>query len=322
MPFLVRLKHSATTVHPFDTIAVDTFGPMPLSRSGNKYIVVIQCLFSRYVVITAVPENNDFWVTRCLLKTFSEHGVVRAILSDNGKPYSGLLIKHLAEHLNINQKFAPAYHPQSNGLVERFMASLRNFIVSFMDLSTHQTTWDEHLYEFQLAYNTSVHESTKFTPFSVVHGREARSLLTPDSGSVKAVPHIEYTQQTKAYLARAYAIIQLENLQNQAKNAIIFNEQRKEPSICVGDLVLIDFPVHSNAASGRAAKLVRSWRGPFKIVNILSPDRFDVVEMATSKTWKNIHAARMKRYKEDNEDITSNKPPGCRESVSSSESVV
>ncbi|KAG1468800.1 hypothetical protein G6F56_003628 [Rhizopus delemar] len=313
-----KLKHSDTTVHPFDTIAIDTFGPLPLSRSGNKYIVVIQCLFSRYVILTAVPENNDFWITRCLLKTFAEHGIVRSILSDNGKPYSGLLLKKLADHLNINQKFTPAYHPQSNGLVERFMASLRNFIVSFMDLNTHQVTWDEHLNEFQLAYNSSIHESTKFSPFSIVHGREARVLVSPDFGGVKTIPHVEYTQQTKDYLSRAYATIQLENLQSQAKNALTYNEQRKQPAIRVGDIVLVDFPVHSSSASGRAAKLVRSWRGPFKVVTILSPDRFDVLEIATSKTWKNIHAARMKKYEERNEDITSIKTPGCCETTSSS----
>ncbi|KAI8875660.1 hypothetical protein K501DRAFT_202135 [Backusella circina FSU 941] len=198
------------------------------------------------------------------------------------------------------------------------MASLCKFIVSFIDLNTHQVTWDEHLNEFQLAYNSSVHESIKFSPFSIVHGRKARVLISPDFGGVKTIPHVEYIQQTKDYISRAYATIQLENLQSQAKNALTYNKQRKEPAICVGDMVLIGFLVHSNSASGRAAKLVRSWRGPFKVTTILSPDRFDVLEIATSKSWKNSHATRMKRYEERNEDITSIKTPRCRETTSSS----
>ncbi|KAG1114109.1 hypothetical protein G6F61_010372 [Rhizopus arrhizus] len=45
-----NLVHSTPSVHPFDTIAIDTFGPLPPSLSGNRYIIVIQCLFSRYVI--------------------------------------------------------------------------------------------------------------------------------------------------------------------------------------------------------------------------------------------------------------------------------
>ncbi|KAG0735863.1 hypothetical protein G6F16_012384 [Rhizopus arrhizus] len=265
------LKHSDMLVHPFDSIAIDTFGPLPASRSGNRYIVVAQCLFSRYVVLSAVPENNDFWLIRSLSKIFGEHGVARCILSDNGKPYSGTLVKTLAEHLNIKQKFAPAYHPQSNGLVERFMATLRNLIVSFMDLNHHQNTWDKHLNEFQLVYNSSIHDVTKFSPFTLVHGREPRLLASPDFG-VKTISHQEYQHQTREYLSCALAVVQLENLHSQAKNAISFNEHRQHPALSVGDTVLVDFPVHSNSASGRSNKLTRSWRGPFKVVTILVKD--------------------------------------------------
>lgn len=80
-------------MHPSDTVAIDTFGPLPTSKSGNKYIVVMQCLFLRYLVLCAVPENNDKYVVRYLMKLMSEHGVMRAILSDNGSLYAGLLLK-------------------------------------------------------------------------------------------------------------------------------------------------------------------------------------------------------------------------------------
>ncbi|KAG1135619.1 hypothetical protein G6F37_012475 [Rhizopus arrhizus] len=177
-----------------------------------------------------------------------------------------------------------------------------------MDLNHHQNTWDEHLNEFQLAYNSSTHEVTKFSPFTLVHGREPRLLASPDFG-IKTISHQEYQHQTKEYLSRALAVVQLENLHSQAKNTISFNEHRQHPALSVGDTVLVDFPVHSNSASGRSGKLTRSWRGPFKVVTILSPDRFDVQEISTSKIWKNIHAARMKKYTTRNEDISSANPP-------------
>ncbi|KAG0920337.1 hypothetical protein G6F31_020765 [Rhizopus arrhizus] len=101
-------------------------------------------------------------------------------------------------------------------------------IGAFMDLKYHQVTWDEHLNEFQLAYNSSVHDSTKYSPFSVVFGREPRVFAQPDF--VQSTSHSTY--------------------------------------VSPGDKVLVDFPVQSNSAQGRAAKLVRSARCPFQILKV------------------------------------------------------
>ncbi|KAG2191102.1 hypothetical protein INT47_005009, partial [Mucor saturninus] len=310
------LIHSTPSTKPFDTIAIDSFGPLPVSKSGNKYIIVIQCMFSRLIILLrqislflflircfisriSHPENTDRQVVKCLSKVMAEHGIFGAMLSDNGQPYSGTLLKSLCLHLSIKQRFSPAYHPQSNGLVERFMATLRNLIVSFMDLDYQQTTWDEHLNEFQLAYNSSIHDNTKFSPFSLVYGRESRTLVSPDF-TINPIPAQEYKQQVKQFLGRVLALVQLENSKSQANNAAMFYTHHQAPNLSVGDLVLIDFPVQSSAAGKRSAKLVRSFRGPFKVVKVLSTDRFDVLELKNNKNWSNIHASRMKKYVQEN----------------------
>src|SRR6478735_2276225 len=295
-----KLAPSDPPVAPFDTIAMDTFGPLPHSTLGNRYVIVTQCMFSRYVIITPVPENNAINIIRTLNKIMAEHGVPRAILSDNGQPYASQLLKRWSEHLKIKQKYAPAYHPQSNGLVERFMETSRNMIVAFMNLEQNQYTWDEHLHEFQLAYNSSVHDSTKLSPFSVVHGREARLLATPDFG-VRNIPVSDYFQKTKESLARVIEMVRLENTQSQARNALRYNEHRSVPQFQKDQLVLVDIPILSNAAAGRSSKLTKHFRGPFRIVNVLSADRFDLLEIATNKTWSNVHASKMKNYKKTNE---------------------
>lgn len=174
-----------------------------------------------------------------------------------------------------------------------------------MDLDYQQVTWDEHLNEFQLAYNSSIHDATKFSPFSLVHGHEARTLATPNF-PVTTIPVQEYKQQVKEFLGRALAIVQLENDRTRAQNASTYNEHRTSPNLSLGDLVLIDFPVQSSAAGKRSAKLVRSFRGPFKIHKVLSSDRFDVLEIDNNnKKWSNVHASRMKRYFQEDNDVAS-----------------
>ena len=94
-----NLVPSETPSKPFDSIAINTFGPLPKSTQGNRYVIVIQCLFSRYVCLYAVPDNNDINVVNCLSKVIGEHGIFKKILSDNVSPYSGTLIRTLANHL-------------------------------------------------------------------------------------------------------------------------------------------------------------------------------------------------------------------------------
>ncbi|KAG1137458.1 hypothetical protein G6F37_011201 [Rhizopus arrhizus] len=296
-----KLVHTDPPAQPFDTIAIDTFGPLPISRAGNRYVIVIQCLFSRYVCLFAVPENNDVNVVNCLSKVIGEHGLFRVVMSDNGSPYSGTLLKSLAAHLNVQQRFCPAYHAASNGLVERFMETLKNMLSSYLQVNQNQNTWDTHLPEFQFAYNSTPHQATKYTPFSVEHDREARLLAAPDFG-VKNVPPGDHYIKTKEFVNRAYDVIKLENIRSQASNALNFNGQRKAPTFALNDLVLVNCPVYSKASLGRSNKLSHRYRGPFSISEVLSSDRYNAVEISNGKVMKNIHASRLKEYNH-NEDI-------------------
>lgn len=167
------------------------------------------------------------------------------------------------------------------------MTSLRNLIVLFMDFYYQQTTWDEHLNEFHLAYNSSIHSATKYSPFSIVHGREARTLATPDL-EVKTITTQEYKQQVRQFLGPALSLVQLEINRTQAKNAIDFKNHHSIPNFAVGDLVLVDFPPQSSAGGKQSGKLVRSFLGPFQVVKLLSSDRYNLLDLETKKDWSNI----------------------------------
>ena len=73
---------------------------------------------------------------------------------------------------NIDHRLTTAYHPQANGLDERFNQTLVNTISKFV--GSDHATWDEKLDEIVYSYNTAVQESTKFSPFEAMFGRIAR----------------------------------------------------------------------------------------------------------------------------------------------------
>ena len=64
------------------------------------------------------------------------------------------------------------YHPQSDGMIERFNRTLLSMLR--MAAVDDKSNWDLKLPCLMLAYRTSVHEATKHTPFSLMFGREVQ----------------------------------------------------------------------------------------------------------------------------------------------------
>ena len=64
------------------------------------------------------------------------------------------------------------YHPQSDGLVERFNRTLLSMLST--TIADHPLDWEDKLRQLCYAYNTSVHSSTGYTPFFLMFGRQAR----------------------------------------------------------------------------------------------------------------------------------------------------
>ena len=97
------------------------------------------------------------------------------------------------EQLSFNTSF-PLYNylsVQANGLDERYNQTLQNMLVKY----THQkkAVWDDFLDTCVYAYNTSVHETTAFTPFELMFGR--RAVLPIDLEIAKCDPQDILEQQ-------------------------------------------------------------------------------------------------------------------------------
>ena len=99
-------------------------------------------------------------------------GLPSVITTDQGREFHNQLNSHLTEMFGIDHRMTTPYHPQANGLDERYNQTLVNAVAKFAQES--RDTWDERIGEVVYAYNTSVHESTKHTPFEVMFGRMAK----------------------------------------------------------------------------------------------------------------------------------------------------
>ncbi|GFX52892.1 transposon Ty3-I Gag-Pol polyprotein [Trichonephila clavipes] len=103
------------------------------------------------------------------------HGAPRVIITDRGAVFRSRLVSSLVDLCNIDHRFTTAYHPQTNGLTERFNKTLADMLSMYVDVE--QKNWDEILPFVTFAYNTAKQETTGFTPFYLLHGREAETTL-------------------------------------------------------------------------------------------------------------------------------------------------
>ena len=110
---------------PFQRIAMDIVGSLPRSRQGHRYILVICDYATRYPEAFPLKAIDAPHVTEELMKFFSWVGVPKEILTDQGTNFMSKLLTELYRMLHIQPIHTSPYHPQTDGLVERFNRTLK-----------------------------------------------------------------------------------------------------------------------------------------------------------------------------------------------------
>jgi len=295
---------------PFVRIALDFFGPLPLSSSGHKYILVAQDMFTRFVTLIPLKSTKaDDFIEAMGTHFFPVHGIPVEFVSDNGPPFGSSFAQDFASILGIGFRFAPAYHPQSNGLVERFMATLRNMITSFLDLPAtsstvkstaqsrklieeRQAAWDKYLPHFAFAYNTAYHPSLLDTPFFFTHGRDPRHPLHTTS-PFDLSSALSTTTPSLAFRHQFFS-----SLINAQQATALTQELSSPPTIeptdwPVGMAVWLYTPPRTTGDT--YSKFRKCWIGPCRITATRSIDIRDLIDPQQRRQLR-IHVSRLKPF--------------------------
>jgi hypothetical protein len=156
---------------PFHRIGIDIKGPLPITSSGNRYIIVAMDYFTKWPEARAIPNIKAETVAKFIYEEIiCRHGVSQEILSDRGTSFMNKLIDELCENYQTKHRLTSAYRPQTNGMVERFNRTISECISKLVQDNNKE--WDQLIDAVLLAYRTKKHKTTGKTPFYLIYGRE------------------------------------------------------------------------------------------------------------------------------------------------------
>lgn len=208
-------------------------------------------------------------------------GLPSVITTDQGKEFRNCMNAELMKVFRIKHRLTTAYHPQANGLDERFNQTLVNSLSKFVN--DNRDAWDVNLQEVVYAYNTAVQESTKHTPFMAMFGRIAR-LPVDFSGNYDADVELEEFMDAESEISSEHALKRRkteETIKGNIKQAQAKQKKHYDlkhgASSCfdVGSLVLKkDF----RRRKRKGGKLDYRWLGPYVITASVGKGLFKLKE--------------------------------------------
>ena len=279
----------------FDRVAVDALGPFPATNDGNRYILVFSDYYTRWPEAFAVPSIDAPRVANLLVnEILARHGSPRTLLSDRGSNFLSSVVKEVCKIMDTRKTQATAYHPQTDGLVERFNGTLAEGLSMYV--STHQKDWDQHLPMILFAYRVSPNATTRESPFYLLYGREPRlpidvSLLMPsDNLSASVSVHRARIVQN---LEDAQRIIQSNTQLAQQRMKDQYDKTAAPVPFEIGTKVWVYTP---KSRKGLSKKLTHNYHGPYRIVSKLSPVHFRLRTLDNRPVSVPVHANRMKLY--------------------------
>ena len=107
---------SITAGYPMQVVAMDIVGPLPKTKEGNVYLLVITDHFSKWVEAYPIPNQEAITAAQKLVDKFLS--TPEQLHADTGRQFEAGVILEVCKILRIKKTRTTPYHPQGDGLVE------------------------------------------------------------------------------------------------------------------------------------------------------------------------------------------------------------
>ena len=280
---------------PLDRVSLDIVGPLPETANANVFILVVTDYFTKWVEAYSLPDQKAATVADMFVSRFVvTYGVPRIVHTDRGSNFESELFSHMCELLEIRKTRTTSYHPRCDGLNERANKTLQMMLKSFVN--ENRDNWDDLLPYMLMAYRSTVHDSTGFSPNMLMLGREVSLPVDlmygkpPRNFSAKC--YQDYVQYFSSAFDLTYELAR-ENLKKASmRQKRYFDAHVQSSHFNDGDLVWYFWPP-------RVKKLQSGWIGPFQIVSVSSNGVYEIESLESGCT-KTINVDNLRPYVMEN----------------------
>ncbi len=276
---------------PFYMVGVDIIGPLKTTRQGNRYILSVIDYYTKYAEAEPLPNQEAATVVKVLEQIFSRHGMPTVLLTDQGRNFESHLFKSMCQLFGINKRRTTPYHPQSDGLCERFNGILK--LLLRMKVNKDQDNWDILLPSALLAYRISKQESTGVSPFEMLYGREPQVsfdvTLANDHENNLNQDNADYLVGLKKRHEdlNSFVTSRIDKAQEkQKKNYDQKHRVSQSKTFQVGDVVLYK--------NFRASGLENKYYGPYRVIAVIE-NNCEIESMLDGKR-RYVHCDSLKKF--------------------------
>ena len=254
----------------FSFIHLDIVGPLPPSQ-GYKYMLTIYDRCSRWTEAYPLVRDSSEEVCRGFMEWVARYGLPAVALSDNGNALVANLFQDVLKNFGVEVRFSPAYHPQTNGAIERKHQDIKNSLKAALVAmgDTHRENWVKALPWVMLGRRSSYQPNLDASAAQLVLGMSPRL-----PGQLLGHPGPPLSSaQTKALLDRLYRLAENPPIQTTTERNFL-------------DIQNTDNATHVYVKVANPASLCPKFEGPYRILS--RPSRSTVqVKIGVTKNGEN-----------------------------------
>ena len=283
-------------VDTFQRWHMDILGPLPESKEGYKYILLVVDSFSRWSEAFCLRTMEACEVaTKFYEEIICRYGAPRSLLTDRGRNFMSKVVKALCEIFEVKQYHTSSFHPQTNSTCERLNSTLEQSLRAYC--SKEQSKWPSFVPGIMMAFRRSpCTRSTDFSPFHLVFGSEMNMPF-----DVNVVPKNNMSNDAKSHVKdlihklKVSKEIAKENVKKSQENSkTYYDKKAKTPDFKVRDRVWLDI---RGAKKGVCPKLYEQWQGPYYIAEIGPNYTYRIVNIETDREHNSfVNAARLTKF--------------------------
>lgn len=284
----VPLQQMQRIDKPFEKIAIDIIGPLPKSNENHTHILTLVDYATRWPEAVPLKSTTSEHIAEALVSIFSRLGIPKQILSDNASNLTSNLMDEAISFLGIKQTITTIYNAQANNLSETLKSMLRKVA------SKNPRSWNRYVPALLFAYREIPQESTGFSPFELMYGRQPRGPIdviydickgNTEQSHEKMFAYA-YVDELRDRIDESCRLAQ-ESAFEKAKIYKTYADRKSQiREFQVGDEVLVLLPQDPK-------KLLMTWKGPYKVVSVRSGVNYEI--QIDNKT-KTLHANMLKKY--------------------------